>query len=79
MDLIIELDKSLFFFLNGLNTPWLDQVMFWISDKKIWIPFYVLIAYWIVKTYKWKSIIYLLGVGLAITFTDQVISGFMKG
>ncbi len=75
---LIELDKSLFFFFNGLHSPWLDSVMFWISDKKIWIPFYVLLAAWLIKNYKWHAIIYLLAIGLAITCTDQFISGFMK-
>jgi undecaprenyl-diphosphatase len=79
MDYIIELDKQLFFFLNGLHTPWLDQVMFWVSDKKIWIPFYLVLAGWIIKTFKWKSLIFLAAIGLTITITDQVISGFMKG
>ncbi len=79
IDFLVNIDKQLFFFFNGMHAPWLDQVMFWISDKKVWIPFYLLLAFWIIKTYKWKSIIYLLGIGLAITFTDQVISGFMKG
>ncbi|QSE96905.1 phosphatase PAP2 family protein [Fulvivirga lutea] len=79
IEYLIELDKSLFFFLNGLHSSWMDPIMFWISDKKIWIPFYLFLAGWIIKTFNKKSIIYLLALGLAITITDQVISGFMKG
>lgn len=76
---LIELDKSLFFFFNGLHADWLDPIMYWISDKKIWIPFYLILAGWLIKKYKIKSIAYLLGIGIAITITDQMISGFMKG
>lgn len=79
IDALIELDKSLFFFLNGLHADWLDSIMFWISDKKIWIPFYLFLAYLIIKKYGIKSIAYLVGIGIAITITDQIISGFMKG
>ncbi len=79
IDTLIELDKSIFFFLNGLHADWLDPIMFWISDKEIWIPFYLFLAGWLIKKFKKKSIIYLLGIGIAITITDQVISGFMKG
>lgn len=79
IETIIEIDKNLFFFLNALHTEWLDQVMFWISDKKIWIPFYLFLAGWLIKKYKIKSIAYLVGIGIAITITDQIISGFMKG
>ncbi len=78
METIIELDHSLFFFLNGLHTDWMDPVMFWISDKEIWIPFYLFLAFWIVKTYKWKGVVYLAAIGISIGITDQIISGFMK-
>ena len=79
IDSLIELDKSIFFFFNGMHTDWLDQVMFWLSEKKVWIPFYILIAAWIIKSYKWKKgLIYIAGIGIAIALTDQIISGFMK-
>lgn len=78
MESIIELDQQIFFFLNGLHADWLDQIMYWVSDKKIWIPFYVALAAWIIKTHKWQSIYWLVGIGLAITITDQTCSGFMK-
>lgn len=79
MKFLVDLDHSLFFFLNGLHADWLDPIMFWISDKEIWIPFYLFLAGWLIKKYKIKSIAYLLSIGIAITVTDQIISGFMKG
>lgn len=78
MDTLIELDKELFFFLNGLHADWLDAIMFWISDKIIWIPFYAFLAYLIIKEYKWKAVIWLVGIGLAIAASDQILSGIMK-
>ena len=78
LEFLIELDKELLLFLNSLHTSWLDPVMYWISDKKIWIPFYAALVFLIVKEYKWQSIFILIGIGLAITAADQVISGFMK-
>lgn len=78
LETLIELDKELFFFLNGLHADWLDPIMFWISDKKIWIPFYAVLAFLIIRQYKWKAIIWLAGIGLAITASDQLLSGFMK-
>ena len=78
IETLIELDKELFFFLNGLHVDWLDQVMFWISDKKIWIPFYAFLAYLIIREYKWKAVIWLAGIGLAIAASDQILSGLMK-
>lgn len=78
LESLIELDKEIFFFLNGLHTPWLDSIMFFISEKLVWIPFYAWILYLIIKQYRWKAIIWLLGIGLAITAADQILSGFMK-
>lgn len=78
LETLIELDKELFLFLNGLHTEALDQVMYWVSDKLIWIPFYAWILYLIVKEYKWKAVIWLAGIGLAIAASDQILSGVMK-
>ena len=78
LETLIELDKELFLFLNGLHTEALDQVMYWVSDKLIWIPFYAWILYLIIKEYKWKAVIWLAGIGLAIAASDQILSGVMK-
>ncbi|MEM6526359.1 MAG: phosphatase PAP2 family protein [Bacteroidota bacterium] len=78
LEILLEWDRDLLLFLNSLHAPWLDQVMYWISEKEIWIPFYVLIIGLIIREYKWKSIIYITGIILAIAATDQLCSGFMK-
>lgn len=66
-----QLDKSLFLFLNGINSPFWDVVMFNISKKFIWIPFYALLLALLIKEYKWKSLLLLVMVALTITLSDQ--------
>ncbi len=78
IEFLKDLDQQLLLFLNSLNAPWLDQVMYWISEKEVWIPFYLLIIGLIIKEYKWKSVIYITGIIFAIAATDQLCSGFMK-
>ncbi|MEM9855958.1 MAG: phosphatase PAP2 family protein [Bacteroidota bacterium] len=78
IEFLLEIDKEVFLFLNGLHTNWLDQVMSLISEKEVWIPFYLLIVGVIIKVYRWKAIVYVLGIILAIAATDQLCSGFMK-
>lgn len=78
LESLIELDKELLLFLNGLHADWIDPIMYWISDKKIWIPLYGFLVFLIIKEYRWQSIFILAGIGLAITASDQILSGFMK-
>lgn len=69
---IVELDQDLFLFLNGLHAQWLDPVMWWLSDKLIWVPLYALILYLIIKKYQWRSIGILLSVAILISASDQI-------
>ncbi len=69
---LIEWDKSLFLFLNGLHSPFWDEVMYYISDKYIWIPLYLLIVGYLIFKYKVKSILYILMLVGVIVLADQL-------
>ncbi len=75
---LIELDEKLFLYLNGLHVDFLDAIMFWISEKYTWIPFYAILLGLIVWKFKVRAVYVLLGIGLVILFADQFTSGFMK-
>lgn len=78
LEYLMQLDKELFLFLNGLNTDWLDPVMYYISYKFFWIPFYILLLWICYKHYSWKTTLFiLLFVAILITMSDQ-ISGLIK-
>ena len=78
IDQLIELDKELFFFLNGLHAPWLDTIIVLLSKTWVWIPLYILLLYHILKVYKMNSWAILLAIGFTILLTDQITSSFMK-
>jgi len=67
-----DIDTKLFLFLNGINSPFWDIVMWQISGKLTWIPLYLLIVYFIVKRYGYKSIWILIAVALVVTLADQL-------
>ncbi len=67
-----QLDQQLFLFLNSLNSPLWDKVMYTISGKIIWFPLYLAILIWIGYKYKRKFPVILLFIIIAVTFTDQV-------
>jgi len=78
IEFLINLDQQIFFFLNGLHVDWMDTFMYWYTNKRVWIPFYLLLIVWMVKTFKKNSIIYILGILAAVGLADFIISGMMK-
>jgi len=77
LDFFSELDKQVFFFLNGLHSGFFDFLMWWFSDKLIWVPFYLIMFYLLVRKYGWETIAILLSVAILIALSDQ-ISGLIK-
>jgi Membrane-associated phospholipid phosphatase len=78
MELLNSLDTKLFLFLNGKHNAFFDPIMYWFSDKLIWIPMYLLIAFFIVRFYRIKGLIMLLFVGIVIVLCDQIASHLIK-
>lgn len=78
LDKIVELDTDLFLFLNGLHNPFFDFIMYWLSDKLIWIPFYLFIIYILIREFKKKAALVLVFIAFLITLCDQTASGFFK-
>jgi len=71
LDFLDHIDRALFLFLNGLHSPFWDQVMWWVSGRLSWLPLYLLITGYLIYRYKWKVIVILVLVTLLITMSDQ--------
>jgi undecaprenyl-diphosphatase len=78
IDHLIELDKQLFLFFNGMHAAWLDPVMEVFPEKEASVPLYAFLLYHIYRSYKQKTWSILLAIGLLILMTDQFTSGLMK-
>jgi len=78
IDHLIELDKQLFLFFNGMHAPWLDPVMEMFSKTIASIPLYAFLLYHIYVVHKQRTWGILLSIGLLILMTDQSTSGLMK-
>jgi undecaprenyl-diphosphatase len=72
-----HLDQQVFLFLNSLHSPFMDQVMYTISGRIIWVPLYLAILIYLGITYKRRFFVILIFIILAATFADQS-SVFMK-
>ncbi|OFY59600.1 MAG: hypothetical protein A2V50_06495 [Bacteroidetes bacterium RBG_19FT_COMBO_42_10] len=67
-----QLDQQLFLFLNSLNSPFWDRIMYAISGKIIWFPLYLAVLIWIGYKNKRKFPVILLFIVIAATLADQV-------
>jgi undecaprenyl-diphosphatase len=45
IDTLESIDRAIVLAVNGWNTPWLDEVMWWISARITWIPLYLLLLF----------------------------------
>ncbi|MBC7126231.1 MAG: phosphatase PAP2 family protein, partial [Bacteroidales bacterium] len=52
IDFLVKLDTDLFLFLNGLHSPFWDSVMLFASGKLTWLPFYLLLIFFIARKHK---------------------------
>ena len=73
-----SIDTQLFLYLNGLHNSFFDFVMFWLSDKYIWIPLYLYIIYLIIKRHKIKGLYLILFTIFVVVLTDQISSHLIK-
>jgi len=72
LEFLLDLDTRLFLFLNGLHSPFWDTLMWAISDKEFWYPFYGILILAMVWRYKWNAIAILIFIALLITLSDQL-------
>jgi len=66
------LDKELFLFINGNYSDFFDTVMYWLSDKLIWIPFYIALALVLLKTFNKQFFFMIFFIGILIALSDQL-------
>jgi undecaprenyl-diphosphatase len=78
MDTLRSIDYSLFLFFNGLHNSGLDFIMWWASNRWIWIPFYALIAWFLYRNYPKQFVSLLIFIAVLIAISDQLASSVIK-
>lgn len=77
MEQLINLDKELFVFLNGLGSEPFDGFWKIITKQLYWSPLFIAVFYLIQKRIGWKNFgIIILFLAILITFTDQITNLF---
>lgn len=68
-----EIDQSITLAINDLHSAFLDQVAIFLSDIKVWIPFYIIVGAIFVKKFGWKrGAVIIISLGLTFALTDQL-------
>jgi undecaprenyl-diphosphatase len=78
MEQFLEWDRRLLLFLNGLHNPFMDAIMYFLTEIYAWIPLYAILIFLVAKKIKSDTWWALLGVVITIVLCDQITSGFMK-
>jgi len=69
---MVELDRTIFLFLNSLHSPFLDIVMRILSLRAVWMPLYLFVIYLLAVKYNKRVWLILLFAVLLVVITDQV-------
>lgn len=69
---ILEIDKEVFLFLNSFHNDFWDTIMLMVTRKETWIPYYVVILFFIVKNFKIKALPVIFFLALTILLSDQI-------
>ena len=80
MDNFLEkIDQSIVLTINGWHTPFLDEIMWIISSKLVWIPFYLFLIYLAAKKNTFKQTVFftLLAI-LSVVLSDLISTHCFK-
>ncbi len=72
---LLALDQKVFLFLNGLNAPWLNPFMQFVSGQIIWGPFIGICLFYAFRTFNKKQFfIFFLFLSILLVITDSTSS-----
>ncbi len=73
------LDERIILLLNGNHTPWMDAVMLFVTNRYVWIPFYLLLVAYLVKKCGWKQgLIWTAAAGAAVGLSDWFCASVIR-
>jgi undecaprenyl-diphosphatase len=76
---LIAWDQQVLVYLNThLSASWADLAMITISGTFIWIPFYAVLLYFLIKKFHYNTVWVVVFVAITIALCDQLASGVTK-
>lgn len=78
LEKIKHIDTQIFLAINGAHNPFFDNVMYWISNKFFWIPFYLFLLILVILNFKKRTILILPMIAIAVALSDQLAVRLFK-
>lgn len=75
---LIKADTDLLVAINQAHTPFLDTLLWNVSQSMTWLPLYLVMIACIVRRYGKRSIWVILAFGICIGMADYISSGIIK-
>jgi undecaprenyl-diphosphatase len=79
LERLLEYERSMFFMLNGSDSPFLDRFMWLYTGKAVWLPLAAFILVVLLYKKNWReSLLILLAIALVVALCDQFASHLIK-
>lgn len=72
IEFLDHIDRAFFLFLNGFHNLFFDRLMFEATKSLFWIPLYLFFLFFVIRKYKWNTLVILLITALMILCSDQL-------
>lgn len=79
IEILQELDAQMLLAVNGLHTPLADRFMMAFTNRWVWVPLYVALAWYLVRRQGWRNGFFcILAIGIAVTIADQTCATLIR-
>ena len=79
MDYLINIDSDLLLWINGAHNAFFDAFMMLFTNKFIWVPMYLALAYLLFRNMSLKQeVMCLVAIALLVVITDQMSSSLIR-
>ena len=72
IDFLDHIDRVFFLFLNGFHNLFFDRLMFEATKSLLWIPLYLFFLFFVIRKYKWNTLVILMLTAMMILCSDQL-------
>lgn len=69
-----QVDQQIILFINGMHHPVVDDIMWWVSNKFVWFPFYLLLFVFVYVKFSLRKAIWFTVFGFAAVGLADLIA-----